>query len=98
MIRSRPVPRIFTAALLAGGMLLLGGCKSMVGGCEKPHAYSTAENLPPLHIPVGLDGPDTRSAVRIPELTEPAAPRGKDDPCLEEPPKLDTAASGRPTR
>jgi uncharacterized lipoprotein len=95
---SRPVLRFFSVAVLSGGLLLLGGCKSMTGGCEKPHAYSTAENLPPLHIPAGLDGPDTRSAVRVPELTEPAAPRGKNESCLEEPPKFDTAASTRPTR
>ena len=93
---SRPVLRFSSVALLCAG-LLLGGCKSMTGGCEKPHAYSSAQNLPPLHIPAGLDGPDTRSAVRIPELNEPAAPRGKNDPCLEEPPKFDTAASVRPT-
>jgi len=95
---SRPVLRFLSVAALSGGLLLLGGCKSMVGGCEKPHAYSTAQNLPPLHIPAGLDGPDTRSAVRVPELTEPEVPRGKNDPCLEEPPKFDTAASTRPTQ
>jgi hypothetical protein len=94
---SRPVQRILSVAVLSGGLLLLGGCKSMTGGCEKPHAYSDAQNLPPLHIPAGLDGPDTRAAVRIPELNEPMAPRGKDDPCLEEPPKFDTASSVRPT-
>lgn len=95
---SRPVLRSFSLAVLSGGLMLLVGCKSMTGGCEKPHAYSSAQNLPPLHIPAGLDGPDTRSAVRIPELNEPEAPRGKDAPCLEEPPKFDTASSVRPTR
>ncbi len=93
----RSVLRTSSAFTLCGALLLLGGCKSMTGSCHKPHAYSDAKNLPPLHVPVGLDGPDTRAAVRIPELTEPEVPRDKKDPCLEEPPKFDTASSGRPT-
>lgn len=92
--RSVRASSVFTAC---GALLLLGGCKSMTGSCHKPHAYSDAKSLAPLQIPVGLDGPDTRAAVRIPELTEPEVPRGKKDPCLEEPPKFDTASSVRPT-
>ena len=92
----RSVLRASSAFTVCAALLLLGGCKS-TGSCHKPHAYSDAESLPPLQIPVGLDGPDTRAAVRIPELTEPEVPRGKKDPCLEEPPKFDTASSARPT-
>lgn len=98
MMRARSILRSLPLTALCGGLLLLGGCKGLVGNCHKPQAYSSAQSLPPLHIPVGLDGPDTRAAVRIPELNEPAAPRGKNDPCLEEPPRFDTASSTRPTR
>jgi hypothetical protein len=98
MMRDRSVLRALPLVVLGGTLLLLGGCKGLVGNCHKPQAYSSAQSLAPLRIPVGLDGPDTRSAVRIPELNEPAAPRGPKDPCLEEPPSFDTAASTRPTR
>ncbi len=68
--------------------LLLGGCKHLGGGCNKPEGYAGAEELPPLRIPAGLDGPDTRSALRIPELNEPEAPRDPKGGCLEDPPPL----------
>ncbi|HSB98981.1 MAG TPA: hypothetical protein VLE45_03645 [Burkholderiaceae bacterium] len=95
---ARALLRSLSLPILCGSLVLLGGCKGLVGSCHKAQAYSSAQSLPPLHIPVGLDGPDTRAAVRIPELNEPVAPRGKNDPCLEEPPRYDTAASTRPTR
>lgn len=98
MMSPRSLPRYLSLAALCGALLLLGGCKGLVGSCHDSQAYASAQSLPPLHIPVGLDGPDTRNAVRIPELNEPVAPRGKKDPCLEEPPKYDTASSTRPTR
>jgi len=74
--------------------LLLGGCKHFGGGgCNKPEAYANAGNLPPLRIPAGLDGPDTRSALRIPDLNEPEAPRNSKGACLEEPPPITTSAA-----
>ena len=80
-----------TMALL-GASLLLGGCHHFRGGgnCNKPQIYATAGDLPPLRIPVGLDGPDTRSALKVPELNEPEAPRSPKDPCLDEPPPIAT--------
>jgi uncharacterized lipoprotein len=69
--------------------LLLSGCKHLGGGgCSKPEGYAGAEDLPPLRIPGGLDGPDTRGALRIPELNEPEAPRDPKGGCLEDPPPL----------
>jgi hypothetical protein len=79
--------RVFMVAVVAGGMLLAGGCKQLTGGnCNKPQAYAAAEEIPPLRIPVGLDGPDTRAALKVPPLDEPEAPRGVNDPCLDAPP------------
>jgi hypothetical protein len=73
--------------------LLLGGCRHFAGGgnCNKPQVYANAGDLPPLKIPVGLDGPDTRSALRVPELNEPEVPRNAKDPCLDEPPPIATS-------
>jgi uncharacterized lipoprotein len=87
--------RVFVVVLLVSSMALLGGCKRVfgLGNCNKPQAYARAEELPPLKIPVGLDGLDTRAALRIPELTEPEAPRAADAPCLEEPPSVTVGAT-----
>jgi uncharacterized lipoprotein len=87
------------AGLLVSGVALLAGCSSRMftgGNCNKTQAYADAGNLSPLRIPVGLDAPDTRAALRIPELNEPEAPRAAGSPCLEEPPAFVTPAP--PTR
>jgi uncharacterized lipoprotein len=78
------------ALLCAGVFLLLGGCKAMRGGgaCNKPQPYMGAKSVPPLKIPQGLDAPDTASALKLPTLNEPVAPRSKKDPCLDEPPSF----------
>ncbi len=48
-----------------------------------------ATSVPPLRVPVGIEPPDTKSALQIPALNEPALPpRGPKDPCLDEPPKF----------
>jgi hypothetical protein len=47
-----------------------------------------AKSVPPLKIPQGLDAPDTASALKLPTLNEPLAPRSKKDPCLDEPPSF----------
>jgi uncharacterized lipoprotein len=87
---------LLTAALCAS-LAVLPGCKRLfASNCSKPQAYAAAQSLPPLRIPVGLDGPDTRAALKIPDLNEPEAPRGPSDPCLEEPPAFATASA--PTR
>ncbi len=72
------------ALLCAGVFVLLGGCKALRGGgsCNKPQPYMAARSVPPLKIPTGLDAPDTASALKLPTLTAPGAPRSKKDPCL----------------
>jgi hypothetical protein len=86
--------RMLLVAALVGTLTLLGGCKRLFAGgnCNKPQAYAGAEDLPRLKVPLGLDGLDTRAALRIPELTEPEPPRSPGDPCLEEPPSVRDAA------
>lgn len=79
--------RLIHVSLAAGMLLLAGGCKGIIGGCKGAQAYASAEELPPLRVPVGLDGPDTRSALNIPALDQPEVPRPPGTACLEEPPE-----------
>jgi hypothetical protein len=56
------------------------------GGCtEKPFAQNT-ENRPLLKVPEGLSAPDTRNAIKIPDLTSPERLRTRNEPCLSRPP------------
>ena len=91
------------ALILCCAMLpLLSGCAipffhrhNKDAGCrEKPFVQNT-ENRPPLKIPEGMDAPDTRSAIRVPELDTPERVRAKNEPCLSRPPNYFGAASGR---
>ena len=83
--RGRAWVRVGLVATLA----LLGSCSWFHHGaaqCRELGGLSGLANGPALKIPPGLDQPDTRGAVRVPELNEPEQPRGKKDPCLSMPP------------
>jgi uncharacterized lipoprotein len=55
--------------------------------CNDPQHYANAQSIPPLKTPVGLSAPDTRAALKIPDLNEPPPPpRTRKDPCLDTPP------------
>lgn len=77
-------------AFVALAVLSLPACKTLFkgGSCDKPGPHETAQNLPPLKVPAGLDAPDTRASMPIPELAEPEKPRAAGDPCLDLPPPL----------
>lgn len=75
--------------IAVGSTLLLGACQSPLGGsCHKPQAYAAAQELPPLRVPAGLDGPETESALEIPPLDAPEVPPDPEGPCLEAPPAI----------
>jgi hypothetical protein len=95
MSRSRSLVVLRLAVTLAG-LALLAGCHRGGVSCAKPGLYAQAQSLPPLRIPAGLDAPDTRGALRIPELNEPEVPRPTVSPCLEEPPKYSGSARLEP--
>jgi uncharacterized lipoprotein len=84
-------------AALAALMVVLAataGCGVFHGGsrkCREPAMRADVENRPALRLPSGLDAPDRRGAVRIPELDEPEAPRSPRDPCLSFPPEYKAA-------
>lgn len=80
--------RLIHVSVAAGMLLLAGGCKGIMSNCKGPQAYASAEELPQLRIPVGLDGPDTRRALNIPPLDQPEVPRPPGARCLDEPPEF----------
>jgi uncharacterized lipoprotein len=55
--------------------------------CKGPEGYADASSIAPLKVPAGLESPDTRAALRIPELSTPEPPpRTRGQGCLDEPP------------
>ena len=54
---------------------ILAGCKTSGGGCGKPPEYTNSDSIPPLAVPPGMDAPNTRGALRVPELETPERPR-----------------------
>jgi uncharacterized lipoprotein len=54
--------------------------------CREPTVPGGLQNRPPLQAAAGMDLPDTRNAIKVPELTEPEKPRTRSDPCLSLPP------------
>lgn len=59
------------------------GCRTY--SCDAPPS-GTGDSIPPLEVPAGLEPPDTRNALKIPELAEPEPPRTEADGCLDAPP------------
>lgn len=100
-MKSFPRPlRCGAAALLA--LPLLGGCGFMqkvgllgsgIENCREPQAYESAEEIPPLQVPAGLDAPSAKGALKIPALESPERKREASEPCLAHPP---TYYPGRP--
>lgn len=65
--------------------------------CKEPISYAQAAEAATLKIPVGLESPDTRNALRIPDLNTPEPPpRKKEDGCLDQPPQYTVATPKAP--
>ncbi|HVW68797.1 MAG TPA: hypothetical protein VHB68_07460 [Steroidobacteraceae bacterium] len=84
--------------MMVAVLFALVGChpirafKSRANSCHVRQPYMSAQSVPPLKIPPGLDNPDTTNALHIPDLKEPAPPkRSGKDPCLDEPPPFKVA-------
>jgi uncharacterized lipoprotein len=82
-------------SLVVASVMSLGACSAFRVSCNDVGTYGLAEELPPLKVPTGLDAPDTRVALKIPEVVEPERPRAATDECLESPPKY-TAPKAEP--
>jgi uncharacterized lipoprotein len=87
--------------MLAMVGLALCGCRSLhrfTQSCNQDtDRYMQATTVAPIKVPAGVDAPETRSALQIPVLNEPAAPpRGPKDPCLDAAPKYTEPKGPRP--
>ena len=79
----------FPAAALA-----LAGCGVLpdaYSGCDEAKPYESAKNEPGLRVPAGADLPDTRNALKVPEVKTPQVPR-EPGTCLEHPPSFATGS------
>jgi hypothetical protein len=86
--------RFVGLSALLGSVALVSGCASITGRtCLKAPAEADTQDHAPLRIPVGLDAPDTRSALKIPEPPETVAAPGPQGRCLEDPPAAAFQAS-----
>ena len=75
------------------GLLPLAGCGLLpdaYSGCDKVQPYQAAEQAAPLAVPAGADLPDTRNALKIPEIRTPQVP-AEPGKCLEHPPSYGSA-------
>lgn len=71
--------------LLALLVVMMSGCRAIVG-CQGPTDVGEGgQSIPPLRVPVGLAEPNKKEALKVPELIEPEPPR-KPGSCLDEPP------------
>ncbi|MFI4869179.1 MAG: hypothetical protein ACHQDD_07490 [Steroidobacterales bacterium] len=75
------------------------GGKHATGCTERPFA-GNADSRPPLKVPEGMSAPDTRNAVKIPQVGPAARDRPRTEPCLARPPNFFSKpvqpASGKP--
>lgn len=58
--------------------------------------YVGAKEMPPLKAPDGLENPDTRNGLKIPQLNTPERVRGRDEACLDAPPPFGSSKSAPP--
>ena len=87
-------PALMAMTMLA--TLSLAGCKVFRSNCHAPQGYEVAQNHAPIKVPAGLEAPDTRAALRIPDVSAVEAPLKANDPCLDEPPRFAPNAKSTP--
>jgi uncharacterized lipoprotein len=82
--------KFLTRMAVVAVMISLAGCGAFRVSCNDMTTYAASEDLPALKVPLGLEAPDTRSALKIPPLTEPERVRAESEGCLESPPSYST--------
>ena len=95
--------KVLTLSLTLLAVLVTAGCNpfrrhsAAAELCKEPEGYARAVEGANLKIPAGLESPDTRSALRIPDLTTPTPPpRKKEQGCLDQPPSYTVAKPKEP--
>ncbi len=58
-------------------------------GCDEEKPYQSARQMEPLRVPSGAELPDTRNAMRIPDVRAPELPP-EPGRCLDHPPAYGT--------
>ena len=86
------LPRTCMAISVAAFSAGCGLLPDAYSRCNKPQPYQAATVVPPLRVLPGLDAPDTRNALRIPDVPAPQRPP-ESGRCLDQPPVY---ASSRP--
>jgi uncharacterized lipoprotein len=74
--------------LSLAALLPLAGCGLLPDaytGCDEARPYQTAKEMGPLRVPAGADLPDTKNALKIPDVKAPDIPL-EAGTCLEHPP------------
>src|SRR5262245_42133341 len=96
------VTKAIGIGLLVVAVCATAGCnpfrkKSADLVCKGPEGYAQAQSVAPLQIPAGLESPDTRNALKVPDLNTPEPPpRRKSEGCLDEPPPFVIAKPKEP--
>jgi uncharacterized lipoprotein len=86
--RFRPLTVMVVACVCVVGVT---GCGKRLTTCKQDNReYASAQELPPLKAPPGLESPNTRNALKVPPLNTPERTRGRDEPCLDVPPPFTT--------
>lgn len=89
--------RIAVVVLAAFLAVSFSGCKSGKVTCRQSNKdYAGAKEMPPLKAPPGLETPDTRNSLKVPDLNTPERVRGRDEACLDMPPPFTTAPAQKP--
>ena len=94
--------KLIAVGLLLGVVCATSGCnpfrrKNADLVCKGPEGYAEAKSVSPLQIPPGLEAPDTRNALKVPDLNTPEPPvRRQSEGCLDEPPQFVIAKPKEP--
>jgi len=91
MSLERYLTLIAVAALLSGCHLF----SKLTPDCHSAQEYQRAGQVPPLKVPPGLDSPNTKDALVIPAVDLAPPPPGRNDACLDLPPRYKPAPSNK---
>ena len=76
----------------------LSGChlwSKLTPDCHHPQEYQRAREVSPLTVPPGLDKPNTAGALSIPTVELAPPPPGRNDACLDIPPRYQAAPTNK---
>ena len=90
--------RFARSIVFLSGTALLCGChisRRLNPDCHVKQEFQQARQMTPLKVPEGLDSPNTKEALVIPEVESVAPPPGPKDACLDLPPRYKPAPANK---